>query len=141
VTVARHTASLTLTTAGVTPDCVSAVAVALSEACTNVIHHALASDSYQVTVVLSDGQVTVDVVDSGTACSVGHRRGVGLADPLSEGGRGLELMSALCDRAVIDVGNARGGSVHLMKRLQWREDAPLPTRQRRAGLGLDGEHI
>lgn len=125
VTVARHTAAVTLATAGVTPECVSAVEVALSEACTNVIHHAIASDFFQVTFVLSDGQVTVDVIDSGTGRSVDRPGGDALADPLADGGRGLELMASLCDRAVIDVGNGHAGSVHLMKRLQW-QDAPLP---------------
>ena len=72
VPLARHVVSAALTTAGVEPTCVHEVEVALSEACTNVVKHAVDGVSYEVTVCISDEHVSIEVVDSGSGLGQRH---------------------------------------------------------------------
>jgi serine/threonine-protein kinase RsbW len=131
VPLTRRTVAAALTAAGVEPDCLAEVSVALSEACTNVLNHAGEGDAYEVAINISDQQLTMDVVDFGSGFgSLPH--GSSMPDPTAESGRGLALMRALTDRAVFDSVSGDGGAVHLMKRLRWSADAPvslLPVEQ------------
>jgi serine/threonine-protein kinase RsbW len=133
VPLARHTVCSTLYTAGVEPTCVQEVEVALSEACTNAVHHAQEGITYEVMVDISDEQVTIDVVDSGSG--FGQRS---LTPELphdgSENGRGMALMDALSDSAAYDtISGGDGGSVHMTKRLRWTADTLRPARCFRDG--------
>lgn len=125
VPLARHTVTATLSTAGVEPDCVSEVEVALSEACTNAVQHAVAGVTYDVMVSISDEQVTIEVVDSGSG--FGQRNvSPDERDHWAEDGRGIVLMNALSDLAIFDSVDGQGGSVHLTKRLRWIQAAQRP---------------
>jgi serine/threonine-protein kinase RsbW len=123
VPLTRHTVSAALYTAGVEPTCVDEVEVALSEACTNAVLHAVGGVSYEVLVNISDEQVTMEVIDSGSG--FGQRATTRVAtDHASENGRGMALMHALSDLAVFDsVTGGEGGSVHLTKQLRWIQGA------------------
>jgi serine/threonine-protein kinase RsbW len=138
VPLARHVVAGALLAAGVTPDCVDEVEVAISEACTNVVVHAGSAGRYDVRINISDEQVNMDVVDTGVGFSSHPVAG----EELVEGGRGFSLMTALTDRAIFDsvTGGGGGGSVHLSKRLRWKDDAPLHDRRARthAQIGQDG---
>jgi serine/threonine-protein kinase RsbW len=113
-----------LTAAGVTPDCLAEVEVALSEACTNVLHHAGKGEAYEVAINISDQQLTMDVIDFGSG--FGHLQpGTSMPEPTAESGRGLALIRALTDQAVFDSVSGDGGTVRLMKRLRWAPDAPV----------------
>lgn len=118
VPLARHTVSAALHTAGVDPTCVDEVEVALSEACTNAVKHAVDGVSYEVMVHISDEQVLIEVVDSGSG--FGQRATIPgrLPHHAAEDGRGMTLMTALSDLAIFDSISGDGGSVHLMKRLR-----------------------
>jgi serine/threonine-protein kinase RsbW len=124
VPLARHTVSAALYTAGVEPTCIEEVEVALSEACTNAVKHAVAGVSYEVMVNISDKQMTIEVVDSGSGFGQ-HATTPGLPDHAAENGRGMTLMTALSDLAIYDSVSGEGGSVHLMKRLRWIAGAGL----------------
>jgi serine/threonine-protein kinase RsbW len=125
VPLTRHTVSAALYTAGVEPMCVDEVELALSEACTNAVQHAVGGVSYEVNVSISDEHVTIEVVDSGSG--FGQREAsFGALDHASENGRGMALMNALSDLAVFDSVTGKGGSVHLTKRLRWIQDARHP---------------
>ena len=125
VPLARHVVSSALITAGVEPTCVHEVEVALSEACTNAVKHAVDGVTYEVMVGISDEHVAIEVVDSGSgfgqrsASPDGH-------DHWDENGRGIALMKALSDLAVFDSVEGEGGSVHLTKRLRWVQGAKRP---------------
>jgi serine/threonine-protein kinase RsbW len=124
VPLARHTVSAALYTAGVEPTCVEEVDVALSEACTNAVKHAVVGIRYEVMVNSSDEQVTIEVVDWGSG--FGQRATApGLLEHAAENGRGRTLMTALNDLAIYDSVSGEGGSVHLMKRLRWIAGAAL----------------
>jgi serine/threonine-protein kinase RsbW len=118
VPVARRTVSAALERAGVDPDCLAEVQVALTEACTNVFQHAQQGDTYEVAINAGDEYLTVDVIDSGRG--FGARIPVAdLPDPASETGRGTALMRAFTDHTAFDEVAGGGVSVHLVKRLQW----------------------
>lgn len=125
VPLARHTVTATLSTAGVEPDCVNEVEMALSEACTNAVQHAVAGVTYDVIVSINDEQVTIEVIDSGSG--FGQRNvAPDEHDHWAEDGRGIALMNALSDLSIFDSVDGRGGSVHLTKRLRWVQAAQRP---------------
>ena len=122
VPLARHVMSAALITAGVDPACVHEVEVALSEACTNAVEHAVDGVSYDVAITISDEQVNIEVVDSGSGFGQRHRPQDG-HDHWAENGRGVALIHALSDLASFDTIDGEGGSVHMTKRLRWIEGA------------------
>jgi serine/threonine-protein kinase RsbW len=121
---ARHTVSAALQSAGIAEDCLAEVEVALSEACTNVFHHAGAGESYEVAINIGDEQLTMEVVDSGAGFGWQSTQST-MPHEMAEAGRGLALMSAFSDHALFDTVSGDGGSVHLMKKLRWTDGAPL----------------
>ena len=138
VPLTRRTVTAALTAAGVAPDCLAEVEVALSEACTNVLTHAGSGNAYEVAINISDQQLTMDVIDFGAG--FGHLQpGIAMPDPTAESGRGLALMRALTDQAIFDSVSGDGGAVHLMKRLRWSPDAPMTLlRVQHDGVARDG---
>jgi serine/threonine-protein kinase RsbW len=136
VPLARHTMTAALKSAGVAGDCLDEVRLALSEACTNVYHHADAGDCYEVMINISDEQLTMDVVDAGSIFGQhpGHTAMPGVE---AENGRGIALMAAFSDLAVFDAVAGDGGSVHLTKRLYWAEGAMIPAQRQDGHPDLD----
>ena len=126
VPIVRRTVATALSSAGVTDECVAEVEVALSEACTNVYHHAGSGASYEVVIVIGDERVTMDVLDSGGGFDDVDSESATMADLDAEGGRGIALMRALSDQAVFDTVSGKGGSVHLMKVLRWKDGVGRP---------------
>jgi serine/threonine-protein kinase RsbW len=132
VPLTRHVVSAALLTAGVEPACVHEVEVALSEACTNAVKHAVDGVVYEVVVGISDEHISIEVVDSGSGfgqrhLSTGH-------DHWAENGRGVKLIHALSDLAIFDSVDGSGGSVHMTKRLRWVPGTQKPGPDRTVGL-------
>jgi serine/threonine-protein kinase RsbW len=126
VPLARHVVSAALQGAGVAHDCVDEAEVAVSEACTNVVVHAHVGNRYEVRINIGDEEMCIEVIDAGA--DFGGDPVQGVPDYLAEGGRGLALVTALTDKAVFDSVTGGGGSVRLVKRLRWEDEAPLPER-------------
>jgi serine/threonine-protein kinase RsbW len=124
VPLARHVVTSALDTAGVEPGCVHEVEVALSEACTNAVKHAVDGVSYEVMVGISDEHVNIEVVDSGSG--FGQRNVSPNGHHEEENGRGIALIEALTDLAIFDSVEGEGGSVHLTKRLHWLQGTQRP---------------
>jgi serine/threonine-protein kinase RsbW len=131
VPLARHVVSAALSTAGVMPACVQEVEVAVSEACTNAVQHAVEGVSYEVLILITDEQVSIDVIDSGSGFGQREVAPDGV-DHWSENGRGLKLIHALSDLAVFDSVEGEDGSVHMKMGLRWWEGARLPKPAQRA---------
>jgi serine/threonine-protein kinase RsbW len=125
VPLTRHVVSAALLTAGVEPACVHEVEVALSEACTNAVKHAVEGVSYEVMVGISDEQVAIDVIDSGSGFGQRDVSPDG-QDHWAENGRGVKLINALSDLAIFDSVDGEGGSVHLTMGLRWIQGARRP---------------
>lgn len=129
VPVSRHVLDGCLETLGVTPDTRADIALALTEACANVIQHAGSGDEYEVQASARNGLCAIEVVNTGSGNgSTGLSRngnGDGLAvprDPVSataEHGRGLRIINAVVDNLELTGNEREGTTVHFMKTLQW----------------------
>lgn len=90
----RDVAGSLLQTAG-TPDAeVADVQLALTEACANVVRHAVGTDSYRVGLAIDPAGCEVEIVDRGPGFEEGA---TGDSADYAESGRGLDLMRALVD--------------------------------------------
>ncbi len=141
VPVTRQVLDGCLETLGVTPDTRADIALALSEACANVIQHAGAGEEYEVQVSARDRRCVIEVVntdrdcepvpDGGIAGSVHDGHGFGqewpsgftLADDpvpaTAEHGRGLKIIDAVADNLQLTSTDRRGTTVHFEKELDW----------------------
>jgi serine/threonine-protein kinase RsbW len=127
VPVSRRVLDGCLETLGVTPDTRADIALALSEACANVVQHAGPGEEYQVEVGTGDGCCVIEVVNTG-----GGADGIALTDepvPVNaEHGRGLKIMNAVVENLQLTGNDRQGTTVHFEKTLHW-----LP--------GAAGEHL
>ena len=131
VPVSRQVLDGCLETLGVTPEIRTDIALALSEACSNVILHATETDEYEVMARAADGRCVIEVVNRNGALAVPAARTAPPADgvvPLTaEHGRGLKIMDAVVDNLRL-TGSRDGTTVHFEKALDW-----VP--------GATGEHL
>ena len=111
---------------GVTTDCQGDVALALTEACANVVQHAAGENEYEVLIDFCGGVCHIRVLDKG--------RGIDLRDSSrtetildQDSGRGIVLMRLLVDRIAFESRPEDGTIVHLQKTLELEEDAALAT--------------
>ncbi len=119
IPVTRHIVRNALSEIGVTEDCAHDIAVAQSEACTNVIDHSGPGDEYELKVEVSETRCVLSVIDTGHGFDT-----VNVAndsDPGSERGRGIQLMRALVDDVQFESRPDSGTSVYLEKKLFFRE--------------------
>lgn len=131
VPVSRQVLDSCLRTLGVTPDTRADIALALSEACANVIQHAGPGEKYEVRVSARDCRCVIEVIN--TSSNGGRRIGAiaVTSDPVpecAEHGRGLKIIDAVADNLQLSGNDRQGTVVHFEKTLEW-----LP--------GAAGEHL
>jgi serine/threonine-protein kinase RsbW len=133
--------------AGMDPEVTFDLGVALTEACANVIEHAGQAEGYWVAAGISADRCWIDVIDNGVgfaprrltehAAPFPPRAAIGpvpVADT-PEGGRGLMLIEALCDRVDIRNHPARGAMIHFERDLR-PAGIPVPgPGAARSGIG------
>jgi serine/threonine-protein kinase RsbW len=111
---------------GVEQKCTADVALAVTEACANVITHASGDGhEYEVQVDVSPEECHIRVLDTGAGFDPER---VFAAGEFSENGRGVLLMRALVDQLDFvprGEGETSGTIVHLTKRLHLEPDSPL----------------
>jgi serine/threonine-protein kinase RsbW len=134
VPVSRQVLDGCLATLGVTPDTRTDIALALSEACANVIQHADPADEYEVQAMASNGRCVIEVINTA------HRDGAGVSadgghggqpftppseppSPTAEHGRGLQIIDAVADNVRLTRNSSDGTTVHFEKELDWLPDA------------------
>jgi len=133
VPVSRQVLNNCLETLGVISDTRADIALALTEACANVILHAGRGDEYEVHASTRDGRCIIDVVNTGdrpepaaTVAGAGPARNAAPAAdvaspaPSAEHGRGLKIIDAVADNLQL-TGNARNGTTitHFEKALDY----------------------
>jgi serine/threonine-protein kinase RsbW len=126
VPVSRQVLDRCLETLGVAPDTRNDIALALSEACANVILHAGPGDEYEVQASARDGRCIIEVVNTGPVAKI-PPAGTPVA-PTAEHGRGLKIMDAVVDNLRLTSNEQKGTTVHFEKALNW-----VP--------GATGEHL
>ena len=118
IAMARHITTCALEEVGAATRTVDEVALALSEACANVVEHAGADDEYEVRLHLTDAVCEIEVVDSGGAIDLGDIDvDPGMPASPAGHGRGIALMRALVDEINFVSQPDRGTAVCLVKRL------------------------
>lgn len=124
VPVVRRVLTTTMHTLGVDVTCVEDIEIALTEACTNVLDHAVGEDEYEVVAGVDGNVCTIRVVDTGRGFDAEHLGRIE-AEPNAEEGRGIQLMRALVDQVHFRSRPETGMVVHLEKRLTFREGSPI----------------
>lgn len=117
VSVLRHAVSSLCREIGVTDDDVDDLALALSEACNNVVAHAHEDDSFRVEFTLTDLEAKVVVANAATPFSAQEFEDGGQGDPFSESGRGLMIMRHLVDDARFSPSPDGGTLVELVRQV------------------------
>ncbi len=129
VPVTRQLLDSCLDTLGVTADTRADIALALSEACANVIQHAGPGREYEVTASTRDGRCIIEVLDNGAAGppEMPSTPSFPAAKDslLAEGGRGLKIIDAVVDDLCLTGNSKHGTTVHFEKVLQF---VPQPAR-------------
>ena len=132
VPVTRRVLDRCLETLGVTPDTRADIALALSEACANVVQHAGPGEDYKVQVSVRNRQCVIEVVNAGSRTgTVRDSRGTGqdrlggsafaghLVSATAEHGRGLKIIHAVADNMQLTGNERHGTTVHFEKTLEW----------------------
>jgi serine/threonine-protein kinase RsbW len=125
VPVTRRVLRCAMTTLGVLEETRGDVELALSEACGNVVRHALHGDAYEVHVTIEGVLCTIDVVDTGRGLDGVSLAALAPPDVTAEQGRGLLLIKALTENAHLVNLPRKGSIVHFEKQLAWSPDAPI----------------
>jgi serine/threonine-protein kinase RsbW len=127
VPVGRQVLDSCLETLGVAPDTRADIALALSEACANVIQHAGPGEEYEVQVSARDRRCTIEVVNTGGGNGGPPPGGLAVGDEppaTAEHGRGLRIIEAVADNLQLTGNGRQGTTVHFEKTLQWVPGAP-----------------
>jgi serine/threonine-protein kinase RsbW len=125
VPVGRQVLDSCLETLGVAADTRADIALALSEACANVIQHAGPGEEYEVQVSARDCRCTIEVVNAGSGNGNGEPAPGGFAitdEPVAvtaEHGRGLKIIEAVVDNLQLSGNGRQGTTVHFEKTLEW----------------------
>ncbi len=137
VPVSRQVLDGCLETLGVTPDTRTDIALALGEACANVVQHAGPGVEIEVLATTRNGRCVIEVVntvESGdpvagdpvpedrAAESADAELGPPSAEPVpatAEHGRGLKIIDALTDNLQLTGDGRPGTTVHFEKVLSW----------------------
>ncbi len=128
VPVVRHVCRDSMRTLGVSDESVGEIELAVTEACTNVLRHVADSDyEYEVSVEIDEVECHIRVIDRGGTDfdHAAHERRE--AHPEAESGRGIFLMRAMVDRLSFTSEPDDGNIVHLVKRLNLKDDSVLRT--------------
>jgi serine/threonine-protein kinase RsbW len=137
VPICRQVLNGCLETLGVTPDTRADIALALSEACANVVLHAGPGEEYEVQVSAKDRKCAIEVVNAGSFDSgptPDGRRPAG--EPMvgfsvtdqpvpatAERGRGLRIIDAVTENLQLTGNQRHGTTVHFEKTLEWLPEA------------------
>jgi serine/threonine-protein kinase RsbW len=124
VTVTRRVLDAALAAMGVTNECRSDIALALTEACANAVAHAQLGNDYRVIASTHANLCVIEVADTGVGLDL-DRVSAGPPAPTAESGRGLHLIRACTDGMELRAGRPHGLTVRMVKVLAWEESTGL----------------
>jgi serine/threonine-protein kinase RsbW len=113
-----------MTRLGVRKTCQDDVALAVTEACANVVRHAGGISEYRVAVELSEDWCHIRVMDTGQGIDAAKLSRT-MPDGRDDTGRGLLLMRLLVDRIDFESDPEAGTIVHLRKRLDFEDGSVI----------------
>jgi serine/threonine-protein kinase RsbW len=118
ISMARQLIDWILKIFDVQAECRREIALAVSEACTNVVTHATGATMYELIAESEGSDCVITVEDDGVGAD---QLPSGMPSAESVAGRGISIILLMMDR--LDIGRAtRGGlSVRMFKRLRWSD--------------------
>jgi serine/threonine-protein kinase RsbW len=121
VPVTRQVLDSCLDILGVMPGTRTDIALALGEACANVIQHAGQGDDYEVRASASGGRCIIEVVNAGNGAASGAELmpSGDMPPPTAEHGRGLKIIDAVAENLSLTGDGSEGTTVHFEKPLDW----------------------
>ncbi|HVM26953.1 MAG TPA: ATP-binding protein [Mycobacteriales bacterium] len=145
VPVARRVLKQAMDVLGVDADVTADIELALTEACTNVLDHAVEADEYEVSAGIDGDACVIEVVDRGAGFDA-SALGLDDAAPHAEDGRGIQLMRALVDQVRFEQRPQVGTVVHLEKQLEWHDGSIIKAlseggKRTEHGPWSDGEQL
>jgi serine/threonine-protein kinase RsbW len=123
IPVSRHIVHHALGEVGADQDCIEDIALAQTEACTNVVKHSGPGDQYEVRVDIDNDKCVIRVIDTGRGFDSHSLSELSDADESAERGRGIQLMRALVDEVKFVSKPEAGTIVHLEKTLSFAPDS------------------
>jgi serine/threonine-protein kinase RsbW len=115
-----------MTRLGVTADTEADVALAVTEACANVVLHAAeGTEEYEVRIEFRDDWCHIRVVDTGGGIDPARLQQISMPGTTGEDGRGIALMRLLVDAVDFESRPEDGTIVHLQKHLDLDAASPL----------------
>ena len=118
VPVSRQVLDGCLETLGVAAETRTDIALALSEACSNVILHAGPGEEYEVMASARNGRCVIEVVNTGDGSAIIAPAG-GMVPVTADHGRGLKIMKAVTDDLQLTGDGQDKTTVHFEKALRW----------------------
>ena len=131
IPVSRHIVHHALDEVGASPDCIEDIALAQTEACTNVVKHSGPGDQYEVRVDIDNEKCVIRVIDTGRGFDSQSLGDAGDLDDSAERGRGIQLMRALVDDVRFVSKPEAGTIVHLEKALSFTPESVVLRLQAR----------
>jgi serine/threonine-protein kinase RsbW len=126
VPVSRQVLDSCLETLGVTLDTRTDIALALGEACANVVQHAGPGVEYEVLATAKEGRCVIEVVSTVNRDQAPVPAGASLPSPSSEPvpataehGRGLKIIDAVTDNLQLTGDDRDGTTLRFEKALSW----------------------
>ncbi|MDG6105126.1 ATP-binding protein [Dactylosporangium aurantiacum] len=139
VPMARRLLDQALRTLGVEPGCRDDIGLILTEACANVIEHALDTDDYEISIDITDVRCVIHVVNDGSVIDPARLilatemtdRELAAMDlaVLDEHGRGLHIIRALADELYLTPATSGGLVLQAVTTLRWTSDAEIWQRR------------
>lgn len=117
IPVTRRIVRHALAEVGASRECMDDIAIAQSEACTNVVKHSGPGDLYEIRVAIDHEKCVISVIDRGRGFDWQSLTDGGGPDTSAERGRGILLMRALVDEVRFLSKPEAGTIVHLEKAL------------------------
>ena len=124
IPVTRHIVHHALDEVGAAEECMEDIAVAQTEACSNVVKHSGPGDEYEVRVEINEKKCVIRVIDTGRGFDWESLTD-GDSDTSAERGRGIQLMRALVDEVRFVSKPESGTIVHLEKALSFEPRSVL----------------
>lgn len=128
----RRVATTALHSLGVTQECIDDICLGLSEACNNVVEHAVVDDEYEVRLQIDEEKCAISVKNTGYEFDAAALHDA-MPDPLSPRGRGVAIMRAIMDQVDFTSQAEAGTIVTLVKTLTSEPDGLLGRLRRENG--------
>lgn len=139
VPVVRRLLDQALRTLGVDGGCRDDIGLILTEACANVIEHALQIDDYEIIIEVSSVRCVIHVINAGAVVDPSRLSLAPAGSPLvglesldavlDEHGRGLHIIRSLADELYLTPALAGGLVLQAVVTLRWTADAEVWQRR------------